>query len=183
MEADYFCSDDELDRALDIAAGRGKGRGRGAGRGEINRGSGGKHSKQQRVRVRTAVTVAADILPTIGPSFAQSFHRIGVAVQEESHKRGGLRFIGVGILRGCFGAEDMDISATCTKETSLSAMMSERSVLSHQVVVMDGILTDQSSHMATQLQPWPIPSDILVVKRIWDEASIILRVTREILCT
>lgn len=83
-----------MDRALNIAAGRGRGRRRGRGpidnRGR-DRGRGRVVPKPAEQRIKTAVFFAADILSTIGPSFAQASYRIGVAAAPESHRRGGLR--------------------------------------------------------------------------------------------
>ena len=94
-----------------------------------------------------------------------------------------LRFSHAGILRGTFGSEDYCVSSTNTKLCEVSAGMSERSALAHQVLVMDAILVAQDRHISVSLAPSPMVSDILVVKRIWDEASIILRLSRDILRT
>ena len=136
MEADV-CSDDELERALDVAAagrGRGKGsmvaleaNGKGIGRGKRcnNNAQAGSSG-----RIATATSLAIKILPTVGSEISRR-KNLDVPAADENWKQGGLRFSTVGILRGCFGAEDSSVSCTNITQAALSALLSDRSAMAY----------------------------------------------------
>ena len=135
-------SEDELDAAFAVSGGR-----RAAAKKNNSRGNAAKVLAKARGRCKVAVETVFDIIPTVPPASIMVGAAGAARPQDalQSHKKGGLKFSYVGILRGALGDESLDVYAFDTKLVAASALMSERSVKSHQTIVLDGVLDLQKN--------------------------------------
>ena len=123
-----------------------------------------KPPSKREQKQRKARGALEDVLPT--------------AVRGSGTKRrfahGGLRFTTAGVLRGAWGRKIGDVTATSPIQTALSAGMSEASARRCQVVVGNGLVEAQEVAARDFLADTLTPErkSFVVVKRIWDEATL-----------
>ena len=131
---------------------------------------------RQKGRVDASVERICKVLPTVMPCLKP---KLGPTA--EHHRQGGLRFHPTGILRGCFGSEEMDLNVSDSSKIAISAQMSSRSATAHSLLVTDALLTATEQRIVQATKPLGVPVGFLVIKRIWDEAGLIMHIPRDLL--
>lgn len=120
---------------------------------------------------RDTVTSMQKLLPTAGRNEARVFD------SGQSINLGGHSISAVGMLRGSFGVEGSWNTASCLDHQSLrhASGSSERSVKASQIIVADGIMLGVREGIADIVAR---KEPVLVLKRVWDEATFFFNMGR-----